>query len=153
MSTSSLSDQDWQIRLHIYQYFVEHAHPPTYAETARSFGISAAEARAAYHRLHDAHAIFLDPGTDAIRMAHPLSAIPTPYLVHVASRRLYANCAWDSLGIPAMLHADAQIEAAFTGTGEPTRYAVESGQLTAPDGGVVHYPLPFRHWYDDLIHT
>ena len=145
-------EQDWLIRLHIYEVFVEQGRPPTCAETAAAFNISEDEARAAYHRLHAAHALFLEPGTDVVRIANPLSAIPTDYLVHVNNRALYANCAWDSLGIPAMLHADAVIDATDTLSGEPARYRVEGGQLIA-DGGLVHFPLPFRRWYDDLIHT
>src|SRR5438309_560921 len=104
-----LNDQDWRIRLYIYQYFVEYEHPPTHIEVARKFGVSDEEARQAYHRLHDHHTLLLDPGTDNVRMAWPLSAASTDYLVWISGRRLWANCAWDSLGIPAMLHADATI--------------------------------------------
>ena len=146
------SERDWQIRLHIYERFVHQGRPPTCAETARQFGMAEDEARAAYHRLHAAHALFLQPGTDDVRIANPLSAIPTDYLVRVDGRTLYANCAWDSLGIPSMLHADAVIDARDTLSGEPVCYRVEGGQLIA-DGGLVHFPLPFRRWYDDLIHT
>jgi hypothetical protein len=146
------SERDWDIRLHIYRVFVEQGRPPTCAETAGHFGIADDEARAAYHRLHDAHALFLEPGTDDIRIANPLSAVPTAYQVHVNDRMLYANCAWDSLGIPAMLRADAVIDATDTLSGDPVRYRVEAGRLIA-DGGLVHFPLPFRRWYDDLIHT
>lgn len=147
-----MSDQDWQIRLYVYQYFVDHGRPPTYAETAGHFALPPATARDAYHRLHEHHALFLEPGTDTIRMANPLSAIPTPYRVFVEGRRLWANCAWDSLGIPAMLHADARIETVFAYSGEATTYTVQAGELGAADG-VVHFPLPFRRWYGDLIHT
>jgi hypothetical protein len=85
-------------------------------------------------------------------MANPLSAVPTPYRVLVNGRWLWANCAWDSLGIPAMPHADAQVEAVFAHTGEATGFAIESSQLKAA-GSLVHFALPFRRWYDDLIHT
>lgn len=148
----SLSEQDWRIRLAAYRAFVDHGRPPDYAEVAREFAIPAEDARQAFRRLHNHHALFLDPGADTIRMANPLSAVPTAYRVSVDGKRLWANCAWDSLGIPAMLHADARIEAVFADSGATTTYAIESGQLTA-HGGVVHFPLPFRRWYDDLIHT
>ncbi len=147
-----LSEQDWQIRLHIYRYLVDHERPPTFAETARRFAIPADDARQAYRRLHEGHALFLDPGADTVRMANPLSAVPTRYRVYVNGRRLWANCAWDSLGIPAMLHADARIEAAFAPSGDTTTYAIAAGHLDVV-GGAVHFPLPFRRWYDDLIHT
>jgi hypothetical protein len=152
---ASLSERDWQIRLHIYEFFVEHSRPPTTAETAGAFGMAETDASQAYQRLHDAHTLLLEPGTTGVRMANPLSAVPTPYRVTVNGRSLYANCAWDSLGIPAMLGADATIEAVYTdaeGSGRPARYAVVDGSLRGDDG-IVHYPLPFRRWYDNLIHT
>ena len=150
-----LSERDWQIRLHIYQFFVEHARPPTTAETAGAFGIAEEDARQAYQRLHDGHTLLLDPGTTEVRMANPLSAIETPYRVTVNGRMLYANCAWDSLGIPAMLDADATIDTVYTdagGSGTPAHYAVVNGTLRGDDG-IVHFPLPFRRWYDNQIHT
>jgi hypothetical protein len=110
------------------------------------------DARRAYGRLHAQHALYLDTGTDRVRMANPLAALPTAYAVHVEGRLLWANCAWDSLGIPAMLHADARIEAVLPASRETMTYAIVSGALQAAPG-VVHFALPFRRWYDDLIHT
>ncbi|MGH9173428.1 MAG: organomercurial lyase [Vicinamibacterales bacterium] len=150
-----LSDRDWQIRLHIYRFIVEQTRPPTVAETAGAFGMSAGEARDAYQRLHEAHMLFLEPGTSEVRMANPLSGVATPFRVIVDGRTLFANCAWDSLGIPAMLGTDTTIEAIYTGadgSSTPARYAIVNGALRGDDG-IVHFPLPFRHWYDDLIHT
>ena len=152
---ASLSERDWQIRLYIYRFLVEHARPPATRETAAHFGMEDDEVREAYQRLHDAHTIFLDPGTCEVRMANPLSAVETPFRVTVDGRTLFANCAWDSLGIPAMLGSDATIEAAYTSAEEAegqARYAIVDGNLHGDDG-VVHFPLPFGHWYDDLIHT
>ncbi len=152
MTALSLSDQDWQIRLFIYTFLTENARPPSAAETAAHFGIGPEEARQAYHRLNQCHAIFLDPGADDIRMAHPLSAVPTDFLAHVNGKRLYANCAWDSLGIPAMLGADATVEATIPLSGERVTYSIENGALKA-EPFVVHFLLPLARWYDDLIFT
>jgi hypothetical protein len=85
-------------------------------------------------------------------MANPLSAVATGFRVHVNGKCLWANCAWDSLGIPAMLHADATIEASLKPSGERVTYAVEGGTLHAPYA-LIHFPLPFARWYDDLIDT
>ena len=150
--TTSLTDQDWQIRLAIYRFFVEHERPPSVDELATALGVDLESVRRAYHRLHCSHAILLEPATDDVRMANPLSALPTPYRVRIHGRSLFANCAWDSLGIPAMFGSDARIEATIDG-GEPVRYAIEGNELRADDRFVVHFPLPFRDWYDDLVHT
>ena len=153
MAPVELTEQDWQIRLFVYTFFVDQERPPLYQEVARQFAISDEAARDAYHRLNERHAIFLDPGTDVILMAHPLSAIPTGYRVTIQDKQLWANCAWDSLGIPAMLGQDAQIEATHPQSGERITYAVQNAQLIGADVGVVHFLKPFRHWYDDLVDT
>jgi hypothetical protein len=148
----TLTEQDWQIRLAIYRFFVEHERPPSVAESATALGLDAGMVRSAYHRLHRGHAILLDAGTDDVRMANPLSAVQTPYRVQINQRTLFANCAWDSLGIPAMLASDARVEATID-DGVPLSYAIQDGELRADDRFVVHFPLPFRVWYDDLVHT
>lgn len=147
-----LNEGDWAIRHHVYRFFVENERPPSAAESAEQFHLSPAKARQAYQRLHEAHAFFLEPGTHDIRMANPLSAVETPFVVYINGRRLYANCAWDTLGIPAMLHADAHIEAVVSPSGDRVTYAIDNGELVAPDA-LVHFALPFRQWYDNLIHT
>jgi hypothetical protein len=153
MTGVGVNDQDWAIRLVVYQHFVEHALPPTYVEVAARLNLPAEEVRRAYRRLHQHHALFLDSDAETIRMANPLSAIPTSYCVEVAGRRLWANCAWDSLGIPAMLHSDARIETFFAHSRQAVRYAIQGDELREEVDSVVHFPLPFRQWYDDLIHT
>jgi hypothetical protein len=147
-----LSPADLSIRHFIYQYFVNETRPPSPAETAQAFGLTEEDARAAYQRLHDHHFFFLDPGTTTIRLANPFSAIPTDFTVRVNGKSYWANCAWDMLGIPAMQHQDASISARVEGSEERIEIMVKNGQLqTVP--GVVHFLLPFRQWYDDLIHT
>jgi Sulfatase len=47
---------------------------------------------------------FLDPDTNQVRRAHPFSAIPTAFLVHVREKTYWANCAWDCFGIVAAVH-------------------------------------------------
>ena len=66
---------------------------------------------------------------------------------------LYANCAWDAFGIPAMLGADARIEARHPLTGAGLEFAVEGDSLYGCRGHLVHFALPFRRWYDDIVDT
>jgi hypothetical protein len=86
-------------------------------------------------------------------MANPLSAIETDYRVKVGEHWLFANCAWDTLGIAAMLRADVTIEARLPLSKELVTYQVKSGELIVPSNLLVHYSLPVKHWYDNLIHT
>jgi len=147
------TQQDWDIRLHIYDMMVATGQAPSYQATAKQFDITPDEARLAYHRLNAAHALFLRPDSDEIMMAHPLSAVTTDYQVEVDEVTLYANCAWDSLGIPAMLGKDAHITVTHPINRDIITYDVIDGDLLAGDGGYVHFVLPFTQWYDDLIDT
>jgi DNA-binding transcriptional MocR family regulator len=142
---------DWTVRNAVYATILERAVPPTADETAVALGVSPDEVRSAYERLNSRHALFLTPGSHDVRMAHPFSGVPTAFRVESGDRTYWANCAWDALGIPAALHADARIEAPL-GDGESIRFAIEAAQVKSWDG-IVHFPLPFRRWYDDLIET
>jgi hypothetical protein len=153
MVDTSLSEHDWQIRAFIYEFFVANGRPPTTAETAQHFSASENEAGEAYQHLHDAHQIMLEVGTNHIRMANPLSAVVTDYRVQVNDVWLYANCAWDTVGIAAMCHADVVVEATLPVSREIVTYRVVNGQLQADEVFQVHLALPVRQWYDNLVHT
>jgi hypothetical protein len=142
---------DWIVRNAVYAAILERTIPPTTDETAVALGASPDDVRSAYERLNSRHALFLTPGSHDVRMAHPFSGVPTPFRVEANDRTYWANCAWDALGIPAALHADARIEAP-RGDGESIRFAIEAGRVHGWQG-VVHFPLPFGRWYDDLIAT
>jgi hypothetical protein len=143
---------DWNVRNIVYTTILEQTVPPTVDETAATLGISPDDVRSSYERLDGRHALFLTPGTHVVRMAHPFSGVPTDFRVESGGRAYWANCAWDALGIPAALRADTRIDARAGDDGEPIRLAVDGGRVMGWDG-VVHFPLPFRRWYDDLIET
>ncbi len=85
-------------------------------------------------------------------MALPFSAVPTDYRVVADDREWWANCAWDSLAIPAVLRIDATIDARWHDTGEPIELAVAGGTLTST-GGFIHFAIPARQWWDDIVET
>jgi len=142
----------WQVRHFVYNHFADTTHPPSVDETARHFNISVEEASALYKELHNRHAFFLEPETLTIRMANPFSAIPTDFKVHANGKTYYANCAWDMLGIPVVLRSDAVIEAICTESNELVQLEITNGQITNYDL-LIHFPLPFSRWYDDLVFT
>jgi hypothetical protein len=147
------TDKDWRIRRHIFEMLTASGRAPDARAIAERFAMSELDARRALRRLHAAHALVLKNDGDAVLMAHPLSAVATDYRVEVGGVALYANCAWDSLGIPAMLDKDAAIQARHPLTGDMLRYAVAAGQLRAEGDLLVHFAQPFRHWYDDIVET
>ena len=142
----------WQVRVFVYNCFADTTRPPNMEETARHFNISIEEAGELYKELHNRHAFFLEPGTLTIRMANPFSGIPTDFKVHANGKTYYANCAWDMLGIPAALHSEAVIDAVCTENNETIQLEVNNGEITNYDL-LIHFPLPFARWYDDLVFT
>jgi len=147
----------WQIRHFVYQHFADTTHPPSVDITAAHFDITTEEAGEYYKELHNRHAFFLDLEPLTVRMANPFSGIPTDFKVHANDKTYYANCAWDMLGIPAALHTDAVIEAVCTESGETVQLEIRDGQITNYQSTnsqlLIHFPLPFARWYDDLTFT
>ena len=154
----------WQVRAFVYKHFADTTNPPSVDETALHFNISNEEAGELYTELHNRHAFFLEPESSTIRMANPFSGIPTDFKVHANGKTYFANCAWDMLGIPAALHCDAAIEAVCTESNELVKLEIRDGQVCAQGGApaaedsglselLVHFPLPFARWYDDLVFT
>lgn len=142
----------WQIRHFVYSHFADTTHPPSVDVTAAHFNISTEEATDYYNELHNRHAVFLDLESMTIRMANPFSGIPTDFKVHANGKTYYANCAWDMLGIPAALHTDSVIEAVCTESNETVQLEIKDEQITNYQL-LVHFPLPFARWYDDLVFT
>jgi len=142
----------WEMRAFIYRYAAETTRPPSLEESASYFALTHEQAALAYEELHRRHALFLKPGTHEILMANPFSGVETPFKVHANGKTYFANCAWDSLGIPAALHADAEIGAACAQSGEPIDLRVTSERVQESNA-LVHFLLPFREWYNDLIST
>lgn len=142
----------WDARHFVYSFWVENGRPPTVQEAATGLGIEVERARAWYEELNARHALMLMPGTHVIRMANPFSGVPTGFRVWVGDKKYYANCAWDSFGIAAALHADAEIEAFSAQTQEPLHLMIRDGKVHG-DAAVFYIRLQFANWYDDLIFT
>ncbi|HEX5548832.1 MAG TPA: organomercurial lyase [Ktedonobacterales bacterium] len=152
-----IDDLDWSVRTAVYSFITEQTRPPIVEEAAALLGVPREGAALAFQRLNQRHALFLEPGTLTIQMAHPFSGISTPFKVQANGRTYFANCAWDMLGIPAALHADAEIEAHYADAANtPVTLSVRDSEVHGHDGGtegVIHFPLPFQRWYDDLVRT
>ena len=142
----------WQVRHFVYNHFADTTLPPSVDDTAAHFNISPAEAGELYKELNNRHAFFLEPETLTVRMAWPFSAIPTDFKVHANGKTYYANCAWDMLGIPTVLQSDAVIEAVCTESNDAVQLEVKDGKVTNNEL-LVHFPLPFAQWYDNLTFT
>ncbi len=152
MKDEFYDERVWDARHFIYTFWVENEHAPTAQDTAKGLEIEIEDARALYEELNARHAIMLMAGTQMIRMANPFSGVPSGFRVRVGDKKFYANCAWDSFGIPAALHADATIDAFCAGTQEPLRLTLREGKISG-DTAIAYFRVPFAQWYDDLVFT
>ena len=142
-----MDERDLALRNLTYRRFVELGRAPTPAEVGDD-----AEVRAAWRRLHDAHALVLDADTGLIRMANPFSAIATPYEVEAAGRRWYANCAWDAFGICAALHVDGTVHTTCPDCGDALRVEVVD-ERPDDESLVFHCLVPAARWWEDIVFT
>ena len=149
---TTITEFDLKIRYQIYRHFADNCRAPTYLEIAGLLNLAQDDVQDSFHKLHARHMIFLEPGTYAIRMANPFSAIPTRFRVKSGHKKWWANCAWDSLGIAAALDIDVQIDAAYPDIQEIVELQVSHGVVDGKNH-LVYFPLPFRQWYDDLVFT
>src|SRR5438105_2868077 len=106
---------------------------------------------ASWRRLHDEHALVLDP-VGEIRMAAPFSAVPTTHRVRAAARSWLANCAWDAFGVCVALRSDGEISTVCPDCGESDRDR-RTLREAAPDEHVVHLLVPAVRWWDDIVFT
>jgi Alkylmercury lyase len=142
-----MDEQDVELRNRTYARFVELGRAPAASELGDPDDVVSG-----WRRLHDAHALVLNPATDELRMANPFSAIPTAFRVRARDRWWYGNCAWDAFGICAALHADGRIETSCPDCGEPLTVEVR-GERPDDTGLLFHCLVPARHWWDDIVFT
>ena len=148
-----MDELDLGIRNEIYGSFVRTGNMPAPAETAAALDLAEDEVADAYARLHDAHALALEPGTTRIRMLNPFSAVETPHRVVAGGRSWFANCAWDALGIPGALHTDGAGSSPCADCGEPLELEVGDGELVRGNDLLVHFVVPARQWWYDIAFT
>ena len=138
--------RDIDLRNATYRRFVELGRAPTVEEVANAMGWTPADGLSGWRRLHNQHALVLNPATSELRMANPFSAVPTAYRVHAAGRGWYANCAWDAFGVCAALHSDGHIDTSCPDCLEPLAIDVQNER---PDGAelLFHCLVPAARWW------
>ena len=146
---SDLQTFDKDVRFELFRQFVERCRPPLASEIAIELGVRPVEVETAMRRLHDGHVIVLAPGSTDLWMAHPLSAIPTPYRAEVGDKSLYGNCIWDAFGIVGMLGGTGRVHGTCGDCGEALMLDVTDGNVESSDY-VVHYAVGAAHWWDDI---
>lgn len=142
----------WRLRGHLYRRIRESGVVPGRAELGEGLGAGAGDVDRALAFLAEAHILVLDEAGE-IRMAHPFSAVETPFRVRTRWTDYRANCAWDALAIPLLLDVDGRTPTACPHSGAPIDLAVTDGGVEPAGGAVVRFPVPARRFWDEIGFT
>lgn len=151
-----MDEQDLRLRNVTYRLFVELGRAPSAQEVADAARWHPDLVLAGWRRLHEAHALVLQPGADAIRMANPFSAVPTTFRVLASDRWWYANCAWDAFGICAALGCGGRIETTCPDCDDPIVVdVIDALPAATPENETLlfHSLVPAASWWDDIVFT
>jgi Alkylmercury lyase len=151
-SSTPLTKADSNLRLAIYRFIARRGHVPSARELAQTLSRPEKAIRAGLQRLAGAHTIVLQRETPEILRAAPFWAVPTAFHVQSGKHSWWGSCVWDALGIPAMLGRDASITTACGCCDSAMTLHVRKGRLAAA-GGVIHFAVPARRWYDNIVFT
>jgi hypothetical protein len=151
MSDAALNDNDLKVRSLVYDRFMRTGRAPSVAEMASELRADPGDVQNSLRKLAGLRHLVLQPSGEVL-MANPFSAVPTAYVVQADERTYWGNCIWDALGIPNMLAADATIHAACPDCGEAMELIIRGGRLN-PAEGVVHFAVPARKWWEDIVHA
>jgi len=110
---------DTQTKLAIYHHFAETGQRPSLQVVAERVRADVSSVREAYVRLRAQRVLVLEPDGVTIRMAPPFSGVPTQHVVMIDETKYFANCAWDSFGIPAALHRPGRVHSRCEQSDQP----------------------------------
>jgi ribonuclease HI len=150
VDSHAFSTLERAVRLFVYRHFVETARAPDLAAIARGTGADEKAITAALRTLADGHAIVLAPASVSIWMAHPFSAVPTPYPVAAGGHTYWANCAWDAAGILSLV-GDGETQTLCADCGQPAGFGVQDAALVGD--GIVHFAVPPRRFWENVAYT
>lgn len=143
---------DLDVKMAVYRHFAQTARRPSPADVSARTGLPAAEVLETYARLRAQRVLVLEADGESIRMAPPFSGVPTQHVAVIGEKRYFANCAWDSFGIPAALGKPATVESRCEQSLAPLRLAIGPGGPEASDW-LFHCAVPAAHWWDDIVLT
>ncbi len=142
------------IRKFIYDRFRETSRAPVVEEIMERFALPRRRVVGVLRELQSARQLALVPGTERILMAHPFSAIATPFRVEAGGGRSYfANCAWDSIAFHVLLEEAVRIDSYCHHCGETVeiRLADDAVHAACPASTIVYLALPAAKWWENIV--
>lgn len=139
-----------QVRATVIQTLRDTGAAPSASAIADALRCAEPDVSAALRSLADEHRLVLVPGTDRVMMAHPFSGVASDFVVTIGDRTWFANCVWDGLSILALL-GNGTLETHSPQTGESITFSVAGGRVQGD--AIVHFLVPARHFWDDIVFT
>jgi len=136
---------------YVYDSLIERAAIPPLEQIAAAFQTERVAMARFIREAKLGKTVLLD-GNDEIWMAGPFSAVATPYRIRHGDKSWFANCAWDALGVAALVNAPVDVSATCADCGERLDFRVGPEDADVPDW-TVHFLVPARRWYDDIGFT
>jgi len=149
---NGMEEFDRNVRGFVYDFAMQRGYPPKLAVTAVKFSVSVDEARDSFQRLADARILVLQRDSGEILMANPFSAVPTAFVVELDTYTCFANCIWDALGISAMVNKDSIIKTSCADCGKAIELRIVKNTVLG-DPGLIHFAIPAKHWWEDIVFT
>ncbi len=118
LRAARLDPQEERVRRHLLQSLAAGV-TPRVTTLAKHCGLSPLHVREILRRLAALDLLLLDSTGETVLVAYPFSATPTPHRILLTKREVFALCAVDALGIPAMLHEEANISSSCAHCGSP----------------------------------
>jgi hypothetical protein len=141
------------LRLAVYQGFVDEGRPPSVEDLSRQLSATSAEVHDGLAELARQRHVVLD-AEGAVVMAHPFSAVPLGFSVMGRRTLWWGGCAWDSFALPHLLDSDPSVLVATTCPGCGRAHAFVVDRSGPPEGGqVAHFLVPTKRMWDDVVHT
>ncbi len=145
-----MNEIDRDVRAEIYRLLVAGGPGPTASEIGTRLDHDDATVEHAFARLEAERRIALVPGQWRVAMAHPFSGVPTRYAVRVGESSWFANCGWDAFAVLSLL-GDGRVEAQSPVADRIDAWRVADGVVSP--GGLVHFVVPVRDFWDDIGFT
>jgi Alkylmercury lyase len=143
---------DTQVKLALYHHFAATGRAPSPEELAQQIDSNPKDVMESYQRLRAQRLLVLEADGSSIRMAPPFSGVSTQHIVEADGIQYFANCAWDALGIPAVLHKAGTVHSQCAQSREPLHLSVGL-QGPEPSDWLFHCLVPAAKWWDDIVFT
>lgn len=136
----------------IMRHLMDYGFAPTIEALSGKFGVEPEEVARTLSRLQEDHGVVLHPHRPEVWVIHPFSTAPTCFVVRHGERLWWANCAWCSLGIAALLGGNGiSIDSRLGADGDPVTVHVEAGRVR--EELLVHFPVPMTSVWDNVIYS